>query len=117
VEWSARAAARARPAEGGKGGVSEVVAAADRGPRQAAEARRETTREGRMRGNALLKVVNPLLLLALLVLAVTRLGMMLFEREAVHEVHEAVGIALVVLAAAHAILKWPRFGAAYRRRT
>jgi protein-S-isoprenylcysteine O-methyltransferase Ste14 len=70
-----------------------------------------------MRGNALLKAVNPLLLLALLVLAVTGVGMMLFEWEAVHEVHEAVGIALVVLAAVHVILNWRWLRAAYRRGT
>jgi len=69
-----------------------------------------------MRTNALLKIVNPLLFLALLLQAITGLGMMLFEWEAVHELHEVGGIVFVLLAATHLLLNRRWFRAAYRRR-
>ena len=69
-----------------------------------------------MRKQVWLKIVNPLLLLALAVQAITGLGMMLFDWDAVHELHEANGLAVVVLAAVHIMLNWQWFRAAFRRR-
>ena len=61
-------------------------------------------REGHMRRNTWARVVNPLLFLALLVQAVTGLGMVLFHWGAVAEVHEVGGIVLIVVAAMHITL-------------
>jgi heme/copper-type cytochrome/quinol oxidase subunit 4 len=69
-----------------------------------------------MRKNAWLKVVNPLLLLAAVVQAITGLGMMLFGWEAVHELHETSGLVFVALVVVHVILNWRWFVGAYRRR-
>lgn len=69
-----------------------------------------------MRSTASLKIVNPLLLLAALVQAITGLGMMRFEWEAVHELHEMNGIAFVLLAAAHLTLNRRWFLTAYRKK-
>ena len=69
-----------------------------------------------MRNAGWLKIVNPLLLLALLVQAITGLGMMRFHSEAVHELHEMGGLALVLLAAAHLTLNRRWFLTAYRRK-
>ena len=69
-----------------------------------------------MQTAAWLKIVNPLLLLALLVQAITGLGMMRFHWEAVHELHEMGGLALVLLAAAHLTLNRRWFFTAYRKK-
>lgn len=70
-----------------------------------------------MRANAILKVVNPLLFLALLVQAATGLGMWLFEWDAVMDVHIANGIVLIVLAVAHLMLNWRWVRVTYRRKS
>jgi hypothetical protein len=70
-----------------------------------------------MRANAILKVVNPLLFLAVLVQAVTGLGMWLFTWGAVLHVHIANGIVLLVLAGAHLMLNWRWVRVTYRRRS
>ena len=69
-----------------------------------------------MQNAAWLKVVNPLLLLAALVQAITGLGMMRFDWEAVHELHETNGLAFVVLAATHLTLNRRWFLTAYRKK-
>lgn len=50
------------------------------------------------------KAVTLLVMLALLVQAVTGLGMMVFHWHAVREVHEVGGIVLIVVAAMHITL-------------
>jgi len=69
-----------------------------------------------MRSDRWLKVVNPLLLLALLVQGITGLALMRFHVEAVEAVHEVGGIAFLVIAAVHLFLNRRWFRAAYRRR-
>jgi hypothetical protein len=69
-----------------------------------------------MDNTAILRLVNPLLAVGVLVQAVTGIGMWLFEWDAVHDVHVASGMVLLVLASVHLILnrRWVRV--AYRRR-
>jgi FtsH-binding integral membrane protein len=69
-----------------------------------------------MQRNVWLKVVNPLVLLAAVVQAITGLGMMLFGWEAVHELHETSGLVFVGLVVVHVILNWGWFVAGYRRK-
>lgn len=69
-----------------------------------------------MQTSALLKIVNPLLLLSVLVQAATGLGMSRFHWEAAHELHETNGLALVIIAAIHLTLNRRWFLTAYRKR-
>jgi hypothetical protein len=63
--------------------------------------------EAKMRNDKLLKIVNSALFLALLTQAVTGLGMAFFEWDSVLEVHEVVGMILVLLVAIHLYLnRW-----------
>ena len=68
-----------------------------------------------MSRNAMLKVVNPLLFLALLVQAVTGIGMWLFGWETIEDVHVVFGVMLLVLAVVHLTLNWWWVRVAYRR--
>jgi len=64
--------------------------------------------------NSLLKVVNPLLFLVVLIQAATGLGL-LFDRDAVREVHAIGGIIFIIIVATHIILNRRWFLSAYRR--
>jgi len=69
-----------------------------------------------MRASVILKIVNPLLFLALLGQAVTGLGMWLFGWDAVLDIHIVNSIVLVVLATAHLVLNWRWVRVTYRRK-
>jgi len=69
-----------------------------------------------MRSDAWLRIVNPVLLLVVLLQAITGLGIMLFDWEAVYELHGFNGIVLLVVVAVHLTLNRRWFRVAYRRR-